>query len=66
MSRKSVPTSAMKTASFPQWRGGSRWHHRQAGYFGHIVQVVSDFGELVAVRGRLRLDTRAAIDRATS
>lgn len=47
-------TTAAETAAFQHWRGGSRWHHRQRGYAGHIVQVVDDFGSLVAVRGRLR------------
>ncbi|WP_431274253.1 hypothetical protein ACQ858_19675 [Variovorax ureilyticus] len=52
---------AMNTAAFQHWRGGARWHHRQGGYFGHLVQVVDDFGSLVAVRGRLRRTAVAEI-----
>jgi len=46
----------MNSSSFKQWRGGigSRWHLRIAGYSGHIVQVVNDFGDLVAVSGQCR------------
>lgn len=45
---------ALRTNSFQHWKGGTRWHHRQGGYFGHLIQVVNDFGDLVAVRGSLR------------
>lgn len=41
---------------FKHWHGGSRWHYLYPGYRGHIVQVVNDYGDLVAVAGRLRLE----------
>jgi hypothetical protein len=41
--------------AFKHWHGGSRWHYLYSGYHGHIVQVVDDFGDLVAVAGRLSL-----------
>lgn len=48
-----------ETRAFKHWFGGSFWHHLQAGYSGHIVQVVNDFGDLVAVSGRLTLRGRS-------
>jgi hypothetical protein len=44
----------MSAASFKHWHGGSYWHYRHDGYFGHLVQVVDDYGNLVAVSGKLR------------
>jgi hypothetical protein len=46
--------SASATEAFPCWQGGCCWRHRQAGFTGHLVQVVDNFGDLVAVSGRLR------------
>lgn len=45
--------AACVTQAFPHWHGGRFWHHMQAGFHGHLVQVTDDFGELVAVGGRL-------------
>lgn len=58
--------AAQRTAAFMHWRGGARWHHRQAGYTGHLVQVVDNFGDLVAVRGRLKRAATAKAPTGTS